>query len=94
MNPIPRSHIPLFADRIRMLGELQLSADRMMELFHGYQQYLIQRTMLEQMATGGRSNADFAKWADTIVKQDDDARRGMTLRNPRRLTILRTPGVP
>ena len=88
MNPIPRTHLPLYADRIAMLGELRLSAENAVELIHGYGHFLVMRTMLTQMAEGANSNADFAKWASALLRKEKEGRSKLKLRHPKRLVTV------
>ena len=75
MPTIQSEHLPLIADRFRIFDEVRMSRDKLCELVHGYGQFLVMRTMLEQMAQGGRSNADFARWAAKLIEQEREARR-------------------
>lgn len=89
MNTIPKEHIALFADRIRMLGEVKLASDVIFELFREASQYHTMRFTLEQIANGGRSNIDYAAWAKRTIDDDDRNRKTLTLRYPRRLSTLK-----
>jgi hypothetical protein len=86
MNPIPAEYIPLFADRIRILGELTISAENAHELFHGYQQYLSMKMTLEQISRGDASNVDFSKWAARVISEEKRTRP--KLKFPNRLVKI------
>jgi hypothetical protein len=75
MNPIQTGHISLFADRIRLFGDLMISAANAPELFHGYTQYLSMTMASEQIA----SNADFAVWARRV--RSDEKRNELRYRS-------------
>lgn len=88
MTNIPREHIPLFIDRIRMLGEIRLASDVIYEIFRGYAQYQTMQFTLDQIAQGGKSNVDLAAWAKRTIEADEKSRKAMKLRYPRRLNTL------
>ena len=69
-NPLPREYLPLYADRLKMFGELTVSGSVAAELLRGYSVYLTQRMTLEQMAQGGASNVDMARWAANTIRDD------------------------
>lgn len=85
-SEIPSEYLPVYADRFRTCSEVRVARDNLVELCHGYGQFLVMRTMLEQMAQGGRSNADFAVWAQSLVRQEREARQGIKL-SRRLLTV-------
>src|ERR1700733_817031 len=86
MTEIPRDTIPLYQDRLNMLGELTLSAANAAELMHGYRQFLTMRMTLEQIAAGERSNVDFAAWANRVLA--DEKRTRPKLKFPCRLVKI------
>jgi hypothetical protein len=86
VTEIPRDTIPLYQDRLNILGELTLSAGNAAELMHGYRQFLTMRMTLEQIAAGERSNVDFAHWAQRVIA--DEKRTRPKLRYPSRLVKI------
>jgi hypothetical protein len=53
-----------------LFSELRLSYGHALGTCHRAKQYATFRTILEQMAEGGRSNVDFAAWAQKILADD------------------------
>jgi hypothetical protein len=74
MSEIPRDTIPLYQDRLNMLGELRLSAANAAELMHGYRNFLTMRMTLEQISQGAASNVDFAKWSAQVLAEEKQSR--------------------
>jgi hypothetical protein len=91
MTDIPSQNFDLYADRLILFSELRLSYGRALETFHRAKHYATFRTILEQMAEGGRSNADFASWAQKILA-DEKADRPKV--KPRSRPLVRLEGVP
>jgi hypothetical protein len=87
MPHVPREHITLFADRVAMLGSVQLSADVIFEVFRMASQYQTMRFTLEQIRLGSKSNVDYASWAGRTIEADDQSRKRLKLRHPRRRLI-------
>jgi hypothetical protein len=87
MADIPTQNFDLYADRLMLFSELRLSYGHALETFHRAKHYATFRTILEQMAEGGRSNADFAAWAKKILA-DERADRPKAKRKPKPLVRL------
>jgi hypothetical protein len=91
MSEISAADIELFRDRFLMFSELRLSHGKALQLMHQARQFVTMRTVLESMAEGGRSNADFAAWAKKILA-DERADRPKVKRRPK--PLVRLEGVP
>jgi chromosome condensin MukBEF complex kleisin-like MukF subunit len=91
MTDIPSQNFDLYADRLMLFSELRLSYSHALETFHRAKHYATFRIILEQMAEGGRSNADFAAWAKKILA-DEKADRPKIKRRSKPLVKLE--GVP
>jgi hypothetical protein len=70
-----------------LFSELRLSYGHALETFHRAKHYATFRTILEQMAEGGRSNADFTAWAQKILA-DEKADRPKVKRRSKPLVRL------
>lgn len=87
-NPIPSEYLPLYADRLKMFGELTVSGSVATELLRAYQKYLTYRMTLAQIAQGAGSNVDFAAWAKRVTEDDKpvlatiQTRKNRTARTP------------
>lgn len=87
MREITREDILLFEDRLLLFSELRLSHGHALQLFHQARAYATFRTTMEQIAEGGRSNADFANWAKKILA-DERADRPRAKRRSKPLVRL------
>jgi hypothetical protein len=77
MADIPAQNFDLYADRLMLFSELRLSYGHALETFHRAKHYATFRLILEQIATGERSNADLALMARNTLKAEQADRPTM-----------------
>jgi hypothetical protein len=70
MSEVTRQDAEIIEDRFRLFSEVILSWPKAQQLCHQAKHYAGFRTVLEQMAEGGRSNADFSAWAKKVLENE------------------------